>query len=213
MFVPVWTSRQVRTAGCNIIVTARRRLSRNRFLSSSVCMSDLAWRRTAQTHQTIRSVGHKRIDQSEASGTSASTNQKRPQGTGQAFLSQSDSSDGHYSENLQDLMVRIVLANQITYTVIELLYHVHILRRIYKIRWSESYRPIRSFGQLLNRYIMVTFFGESTRSDGKNCIGQSYPLDSYLTVISLLHSSENLQDRMVRIVLANHITWTVIEPL
>ena len=51
------------------------------------CMSDLAWRRTAQAHQTIRSVHegqHKRIDQSEAStrdSTSASTNQKRPQRT------------------------------------------------------------------------------------------------------------------------------------
>ena len=78
MFVPVWTSRQVRTADCYLIVTARRRLSRNRFLSSSVCMSDLALRRQ-----------NKRIDQSEASykqaqqpirsvgRTIASTNQKR----------------------------------------------------------------------------------------------------------------------------------------
>ena len=59
------TSRQVRTADCYLIVTARRRLSRNRFLSSSVCMSDLALRRQ-----------NKRIDQSEASGAIASTNPK-----------------------------------------------------------------------------------------------------------------------------------------
>ena len=42
-----------------------------------------------------------------------------------ALLSQADSSDGHSSENLQDRMVRIVGANQITWTVIELLYHGH----------------------------------------------------------------------------------------
>ena len=59
------TSRQVRTADCYLIVTARRRLSRNLFLSSSVCMSDLAWRRQ-----------NKRIDQLEASGAIASTNRK-----------------------------------------------------------------------------------------------------------------------------------------
>ena len=88
MFVPVWTSRQVRTADCYLIVTARRRLSRNRFLLSSVCMSNLAWRRTEQAHRPIGSVGSNRLDQSEASceqahrpirsvsRTSASTNQK-----------------------------------------------------------------------------------------------------------------------------------------
>ena len=85
MFVPVWTSRQVSTADCYIIVTARRRLLRNCFLLSSVCMSDLAWRRIEQAHRPFRCVGHKRIDQSEASGTSASTNQKRPQGKAQAY--------------------------------------------------------------------------------------------------------------------------------
>ena len=57
----------------------------NRFLSSSVCMSDLAWRRTEQAHRPIRSVGHKCIDQSKASVISESTNQKRPQGTAQAY--------------------------------------------------------------------------------------------------------------------------------
>ena len=77
MFVPVWTSRQVRTADCCIIVTARRRRSRDHFLLSRVCMSDLAWRRTEQAHRPIGSVGHRRIDQSEALGTSALTNQKR----------------------------------------------------------------------------------------------------------------------------------------
>ena len=73
---PVWTSRQVRTADCYLIVTARRRLSRNRFLSSSVCIYDLAWRRTEQSHRPIRSVGSNRLDQSEVVRTSASTNKK-----------------------------------------------------------------------------------------------------------------------------------------
>ena len=71
MFVPVWTSRQVRTADCYIIVTARRRLSRNRFLLSSICMSDLAWQNTEQAHRPIGTVGYKRINQSEASGEQA----------------------------------------------------------------------------------------------------------------------------------------------
>ena len=39
------------------------------------------------------------------------------------------------------------------------IHRTDILRRIYKIGWSESYRPIRSLGQILSRYIMVTFFG------------------------------------------------------
>ena len=85
---PVWTSRQVRTADCYLIVTARRRLSRNRFLLSSVCMSDLAWRRTEQAHRPIGSVVrtsastnqksqvNTRLNQSEASGAIASTNRK-----------------------------------------------------------------------------------------------------------------------------------------
>ena len=59
---------------------------------------------------------------------------------------------------------------------------------------------------------MVTFFGESTRWDGQNHIGQSYHLNSYFTVISWSHSSKNLQDRMVRIVSANQIILRVIEP-
>ena len=140
MFVPVWTSRQVRTADCYKIVTARRRLLRNRFLSSSVCMSDLAWRRTAQAHRPIRSVGR----------TSASTNQKcraqahRPiRSVGHKRIDQSETSSKDSTS---------FSANQI--------HRTDILRRIYKIGWSESYRPIRSHGQLLNRYIMVTFFGE-----------------------------------------------------
>ena len=137
MFLPVWTSRQVRTADCYIIVTARRRLSRNRFLSSRVCMSDLAWRRTAQAHRPIRSVGR----------TSASTNQKRRAQAHRPIRSvlkgqHKCTSQSHSSENLQNRMVRIVWANQITLTVIQLFYHGHILWRIYKIGWSESYRPI-----------------------------------------------------------------------
>ena len=83
----------------------------------------------------------------------------------------------HSSENLQDRMVIIVSANQINSTVIEPLDHGDILRRIYKIGWSESYRPIRSLRRLLNRYITATFFGESSRSDGQNCIGQSDHFD------------------------------------
>ena len=63
------------------------------------------------------------------------------------------------------------------------------------------------------RFIGRTFFGESTRSDVQNRIGQSDHLDSYLTVVSRSHSSDNLQDWMVRIVSANHITWTVISAL
>ena len=205
MFVPVWTSRQVRTADCYLIVTARRRLSRNRFLLSSVFMSDLAWRKTEQAHQPIGSVGSNRLDQSEASDeqahrpirsvgrTSASTNRKRcankridqSEASGEqsprpirsirpgqltrsnqssrvhprshdALLSQSE------SKNPQDRMVKIEESTRSDGQN----------RRIYKIGWSESYRPIISLEQLFHRYIMVTFFQESTRSDGQNRIGQ-----------------------------------------
>ena len=135
-------------------------------------MSDLAWRRTAQAHQPIRSVHegqHKRSNQS--------------------------------SRIQQEAKARFS-ANPI--------HRTDILRRIYKIGWSESDPPIRSLGQLLNRYIMATFFGESTRSDGQNHIGQSDHLNSYLPVTSRSHSTEILRDRIVRIVSANHIFWTVI---
>ena len=80
---------------------------------------------------------------------------------------------------IEDRMVRIVSANQITWTVIEPLYHGHILRRIYKIGWSELYQPIISLGQLN-------------------------------TIILRSHSSENLEDGMVRMASANQITGTVI---
>ena len=102
------------------------------------------------------------------------------------------------SKNPQDRMVRIVSANHITWTVISPLYHGHILRRIYKIGWSELYRPIRSLGQLLNRYIMVTFFGESSSLDGHNCIGQSDHLDGYSTVINSHSHRRHPQVQMVR---------------
>ena len=46
-------------------------------------------------------------------------------------------SESHPSENRQDRMGRIVSANQIIWTVIEQLYHGHILRRIDKIGWSD----------------------------------------------------------------------------
>ena len=93
----------VKTGQNGVLLSNRHRKktpSCNRFLSSSVCMSDLAWRRTEQAHRPIGSVvrtsastnqkrrANKRLDQSEASGkqahrpirtvgrTSASTNQK-----------------------------------------------------------------------------------------------------------------------------------------
>ena len=34
------------------------------------------------------------------------------------------------------------------------IHQIDILQKIYRIRWSESYRIIRSLGHLLNRYIM-----------------------------------------------------------
>ena len=89
-------------------------------------------------------------------------------------------------------------ADQVASTVIEPLYHGHIIRRIYKIGWSESYRPIISIRQLLNRYIMVTVFGESTRLDVQNRIGQSYHLDRYSTVINDHSHWRHPQVRMVR---------------
>ena len=73
----------------------------------------------------------------------------------------------HSSENLQHRMVRIISANQITWTVIQPFYHGHILRRIYKIRWSELYRPIISLGRLFNCYKRSQSSEASSRSDGQ----------------------------------------------
>ena len=149
--------------------------------------------RTAQAKQPIRSVRQGQVklsSQSEAfakDSSSEATNQvaftKKRQG-GRLVI--------------QDRMVRIVSANQITWTVIEPLYHGHILWRIYKIGWSELYWPIRSLGRLLYCYIMVIFFGEYSRSDGQNRIGQSDHLDGYSTVINCHSLWCHSQDWMVR---------------
>ena len=48
------------------------------------------------------------------------------------------------------------------------------------------------------RFIGRTFYGESTRSDGQNRIGQSYHLDDYLPVINGHSLRRHPQDRMVR---------------
>ena len=82
-------------------------------------------------------------------------------------------------------MVKIVLANQITWTVIVLLYFGHILWRIFKIRWSESYWPIRSLGRLFNRYQRSQPLESSSRSDGQTLKPKSLTRKS-LTIMSAI---------------------------
>ena len=96
-------------------------------------------------------------------------------------------SRSHSLENLQDRMVRIVSANQITWTVIQPFYHVHILRRIYKIGWSELYRPIISLGRLFNRYKRSQSSEASSWSDGQTLKLKSLTRKSW-TITSAIKS-------------------------
>ena len=137
-------------------------------------MSDIAWLR---------------------SKSSEAANQKRPPRTAQAqqpirSVRQEQLKRSNQSSRVHQEAKARFSANQI--------HRTDILRRIYKIGWSESYGQIRSLGQLFNRSIKVTFFGESTRSDGQNRIGQSYDLDGYLADIIGHILRRQPQDRMVR---------------
>ena len=193
-------------------------------------MSNLTWRRTAKRKQPIRSVRPGQLTRSNQSSrvhqeamACFSANQihqmENPQDR-MVRIGESTRSDGQnqrihkigWSESYRPIIS------------LEQLFHRYIMvtffgestrsdgqnRRIYKIGWSESYRPIIWHGLLFNRYKWSQSLKASTRSDGQNHIGQSNHSDSYWTVISRSQSSENLQDRMFRIVSANHITEAVI---
>ena len=126
-------------------------------------MSNLARRKTVQTHPPIGRVGTNCPGQSEASAQDSSheeTNQvaftKRPWRASQLIgIEEFTRSDGQnqrfhkirWSESKipEDQMVRIGDSRRSDG-------QNHILQRIDKIGWSESYRPIRTFGRLFNRY-------------------------------------------------------------
>ena len=142
----------------------------------------------------LHRVAEKPIEDAR-SNSSEAANQKLPPRTAQAKQPIRSVRQGQLKQSNQSSRVHQedkarFSANQI--------HRTDILRKIYKIGWSESYRPIRSLGQLFNRYITVTFFRESTRSDDQNCISQSYHLDGYLTVINGHSLRRHPQDRMVR---------------
>ena len=76
------------------------------------------------------------------------------------------------------------------------------------LKTESSAKPIISIGRIIfgrtffrrlfNHYITITFFGESTRSDGLLGIGQSDHSDGYLTVINGHSLQSHPQDQMVR---------------
>ena len=151
-------------------------------------MSNLALRRTAKRKQPIISVRPGQLTRSNQSS--------RVYQEAMARFSINQNRRFHKirwseSEIPQDQMVRIGDSRRSDG-------HNHILRRIDKIGWSESYRPIRSFRQLLNCYIKDRLFGESTRSDCQNRICQSYHLDGYSTVLIGHSHRRHPQVRMVR---------------
>ena len=149
------------------------------FVSVFACLTSHGWEANRRRQKQL-----KWSSQSEASAKDSSSeaaNKKRPQRTAKRSnqsIRVHQEAKTHFS------------ANQI--------YRTDILQRINKIGWSESYRPIKSLGQLFNRYITVTFFGESTRSDGQNRISQSYHLYGYFTVINGHSLRRHPQDWMVR---------------
>ena len=83
------------------------------------------------------------------------------------------------------------------------LYIMVILWRIYKIRWSESYRPIISLGHLFNRYKRSQSSEASSRSDGQTLKPKSLMRKSR-TITSAIKSPRAHKSLTRKAVLCTH---------